>query len=316
VDDAKTVDEEKDEDGEDADVRAAGIGATQEGAISLDQLGAAGLSVKQVRRRVRSHRLETTVARAVFRFPGAPPTWRQDLWVATLAGPPDTVVSHTSAAAAYGLLDPPSPPHVTVGRTSSGRKAGAVIHHATVGWQDRCRLGGLPATRIARTVVDCAALLEQDALNTVVDAAIGRGLTTLVRIRAAHERAGAVQGGPRLAEALAPYTAGVSPKSVKEAHVLRLFRQWGLPAPECQHIVRDAAGGFVAKIDFAWPPWRVGLEYDGDEFHPPRAWERDDARQHRIEALHWRIERADRFDLRPSSTRLRALLTRLLREPA
>jgi very-short-patch-repair endonuclease len=103
---------------------------------------------------------------------------------------------------------------------------------------------------------------------------------------------------------------------VAESHVLRLLAAWGLPAPECQHVIRDGRGRFVAKVDFAWPRWRLVLEYDGDEVHTPRDWEADDDRQGRIEALGWRVERADRGDLRPSSSRLCALLTSLLTQPA
>ncbi|MEW6474091.1 MAG: hypothetical protein AB1679_17705 [Actinomycetota bacterium] len=242
-------------------------------------------------------------------------TWQQDLWVALLASPPGALVSHMSAAALYGLAKAPKIPHVTVPRTASGRKGGLVAHHATVGWPDRCRVNGFPVTRIGRTIVDCAALLDQDALNSLVDAAIGRGLATMPRIRAAHDRAGPVRGGELLAEALGPYSGGVPPRSVKEAHLLRLFRQWGLPAPECQYVIRDHDGRFIAKVDFGWAPWRFGLEYDGDEFHGPRRWKHDDDRQDEIEAVSWRIERADRFDIRPSATRLRKLLTSVLWEP-
>ena len=169
-----------------ADARAAAEAEKQEGAINLEQLTEAGLSLRSVRRRVRSKRLGVTDARSVYRLPGSPRTWRQDLWVAVLAGPPGALVSHTSAAAMYGLVDPPDPPHVTVGRTASGRKGGLIAHHGTVDWSDRCRLGGLPVARVGRTIVDCAALLDQGALNSLVDAAIGRGLTTLLRIQAAH----------------------------------------------------------------------------------------------------------------------------------
>ena len=312
-------DKEKPENADDeasADERAAAEAEKQEGAISLGQLTGAGLSLRSVRRRVRSKRLGITPARSVYRLPGSPRTWRQDLWVAILASPPAALVSHTSAAALYGLVDPPDPPHVTVGRTASGRKGGLISHHAAVGWPDRCRLGGLPVTRIGRTIVDCAALLDQAALNSLVDAAIGRGLATLSRIQAAHERAGPVRGGQLLSEALAPYTGGIPPQSVKEAHILRLFRRWGLPAPECQYVIRDANGRFIAKVDFGWPRWKFGLEYDGDEFHPPRAWKHDDDRHDDIERVGWRIERADRFDVRPSASRLRLLLTEVLRETA
>lgn len=248
-------------------------------------------------------------------MPGAEVSWRQNLWVATLAGPPNAVVSHGSAAALRGLLPPPEIPHVTVPRSSSGRFAGAVIHHATVAAADRCRLERLPVTGVARTIVDCAALVDQEALDDLVDAALGRNLTTYRRIRAAWERAGRVRGDKLLDGAIKPFAGNVRMGSEKEAHVLRRFHQWGLPAPMCQYVIRDANGRFLAQVDFGWPAWRFGLEYDGDEPHAPRWWGRDDRRLGRMEAMGWRIEQADRGDLRPSATRLRGLLVEVLGRP-
>jgi hypothetical protein len=302
-------------DGRDADERAAAVGERQCGAIAYRQLVAAGLSKPQIQRRRRSGRLLPTAARAVYRMAGAPTGWLQEAWVAILAGPPGTIISHTSAAALHGLVDPPTIPHVTVPRTASGRFTGAVVHHGSLVSADRCTIQGLPATTIDRTIVDCAAVLGQDRLDKLTDAAIGRGQSRMESVRRARDRAGPVEGGALLAEALAPYAGGAPPGSVKAAHALRLFRRWGLPAPECEYVVRDGQGRNVGQIDFVWRPWRFGLEYDGDEFHPPRRWEADDQRQEAIEALGIRLERADRFDLRPSSTRLRDLLVKVLGEP-
>lgn len=281
----------------------------------MKQLGHAGLSERHARAWVRHERLRRTAARGVFTMPGTEPTWKQSLWVALLAGPKATVASHLSAAALRGLLPPPDVPHVTVPRTASGRFAGAIVHHATVESADRCRFNRVPVTGVARTIVDCAVLLDQAALDGLVDAAIGRGLTTYRKIRAAWDRAGPVRAADRLTAALAPYTGGAEPRSEKEAHVLRVLHGWGFPPPVTQHVIRDENGRFLAKVDFAWPIWRFGLEYLGDEAHPPRAWRRDDRRLARIEAVAWRIEEADRFDLRPSSTRLRTLLNEVLGRP-
>jgi very-short-patch-repair endonuclease len=71
----------------------------------------------------------------------------------------------------------------------------------------------------------------------------------------------------------------------------------------------------VAKVDFIWLPWWLILEYDGEAFHGPRRWECDDRLQAEIEGLGYRVERADRFDLRPSSTRLYDRLTTVLLHP-
>lgn len=68
-------------------------------------------------------------------------------------------------------------------------------------------------------------------------------------------------------------------------------------------------------MDFIWEPWWLILEYDGDEFHGPRRWGIDDRVQTQIEALGYRMERADRFDLRPSSTRLYDRLAGVLLRP-
>jgi hypothetical protein len=168
---------------------------------------------------------------------------------------------------------------------------------------------------VARTIVDCAVLIDQPTLDGLVDAAIGWGLTNYRKILAAWSRAGPVRAADRLKAALAPYTGGAEPRSEKEAHVLRVFSNWGLPSPVTQYKICDKDGRFLAKVDFAWPAWRFGLEYLGDEFHPPRAWARDDRRLARIKAVEWRIEESDRFDLRPSATRLRALLTEVLSQP-
>jgi hypothetical protein len=302
-------------DGGGADQRAAGVSEGQCGAIAYRQLVAAGLSATQIRRRKRNGRLGPTAARSVYRVAGAPTGWMRDTWVAFLAGPSRTVISHTSAAALHGLLDAPTVPHVTVPRAASGRFGGAVVHHGSLVAEDRCIVAGLPVTTVARTIVDCAAVLDQGRLDKLTDAAIGRGLTGMEAIRGAWDRAGPVEGGRLLTGALAPYAGGAPPGSVKAAHALRLFRRWGLPAPECEYVVRDGQGRTVGRIDFVWRPWRFGLEYDGDEFHPPRQWGADDERQDAIEALGIRLERTDRFDLRPSSTRLRDLLIKVLGEP-
>ena len=295
--------------------RVASYAERQAGAVSGQQLERAGVSKRVRRVWLREERVRRTAARDVFVMPGAEPGWRQDLWVATLAGPPDTVASHLSAAAVWGLLAPPESPHVTVPRSASGRFGGAHVHRATVTSADRCRFAGRPVTGVARTVVDCAVLLDQDTLDGLVDAAIGRGLTTFRKIRGAWDRAGPVRGAGRLTAAIAPYTGGAAPGSEKEAHILRIFHRWRLPMPVTQYRIRDENGRFLAKVDFGWPPWRFGLEYYGDEFHPPRAWARDDRRVAGIERICWRIEESDRGDLRPSATRLRKLLFSVLTQP-
>lgn len=293
--------------------QVAGYSERQEGAVSLRQLSKAGLDDRVRAAWIESGRLVPTLVSNVFRMPGAPVTWKQDLWIAVLAGPRLTVVSHASAGALRGLLAPPASPHVTVPRTASGRFRGAVVHHAAVEAADRCRFEGLPCTGVGRTIVDCAPLLDRDAFDALVDAALGRNLSTYRKVKAAWDRAGPVRGGAVLRAALRPYTGNPTLHSEKEAHLMRRFEQWGIPLPECQYVIRDHRGRFVAQIDFGWPEWRFGLEYLGDEYHSPRRWGHDDRRLERAAAtLGWRFEESDRGDFRPSATRLPKLLRAVL----
>jgi hypothetical protein len=39
----------------------------------------------------------------------------------------------------------------------------------------------------------------------------------------------------------------------------------GLPRPVAQFRVLDGAGRFVARVDLAWPEWKVAVEYDGHD---------------------------------------------------
>lgn len=297
------------------DERLGKIAEPQAGAVTNRQLHAGGLSAKDVKVRLRRGSLQATLARGVYRVAGAERTWRQDLWVALLAGPPGTLASHVSAAALRGLIAPPSVPQVTVPRDASGRFRCAVVHHAGVGDADRAECEGIATTTMGRTLVDCAAVLTQRALNDVVDAAFGKGLSNYEATVQAWARAGHVRGGARLEEALAPYATGARPGSVGAAHVLRKICDWGLPLPICEYEIRDEHGEWVATVDFAWPAWWFLLEYDGGGAHGPRRWGLDARRQAAIERIGWRLERADRFDARPSSTRLLDVLTPVLTQP-
>ena len=91
--------------------------------------------------------------------------------------------------------------------------------------------------------------------------------------------------------------------------------KWGLPLPICEYQINDTHDEFVAKVDFIWVPWWFILEYDGDEGHGPRRWKIDDTLEDEIEGFGYRLERADRGDMRPSSTRLFDLLSGILLHP-
>jgi hypothetical protein len=297
------------------DERLAKIAESQAGVVANRQLRDAEVSSKDIKVRLRRGSLSPTSARGVYRVAGSERTWRQDLWVALLAGPEGSLASHVSAAALRGLVAAPSIAQVTVPRATSGRFKGAVVHYATISAIDRVRCDGIETTGLGRTLVDCAAVLTQKALNDLVDAAFGRRLCTYREVVAAWERAGHVRGGTRLREALAPYSTSAEPGSVGAAHVLRRIFEWGFPLPLCEYDIRDEHGEWVATGDFVWPASWFVLEYDGREGHGPRRVRIDARRQAAVEAIGFRVERTNRFDARPSSTRLFDLLCEVFGRP-
>jgi very-short-patch-repair endonuclease len=61
----------------------------------------------------------------------------------------------------------------------------------------------------------------------------------------------------------------------------------GLPRPESQVEIRDAYDGFVARVDFAYVPQRVVIEYDGAWHWQTRR--HDDRRRDALRALGWTV---------------------------
>jgi Transcriptional regulator, AbiEi antitoxin len=76
---------------------------------------------------------------------------------------------------------------------------------------------------------------------------------------------------------------------------------------------RTAASWIGSRAPSRPAPWST---VPASWHHGPRRWQADDTREDRIEALGWRIEPVDKFDRRPSSTRLRQLLAPLLLQAA
>ncbi|MGH9034765.1 MAG: hypothetical protein ACRD0O_03305 [Acidimicrobiia bacterium] len=291
------------------DEEANELASRQWAAISRRQALGCGLTGKQIDGRVSLKRWRVTV-RGVYVMAGAPETWEQHVMVACLAGPDGTAASHLTAAALLGLGNPPPVPHITVAKSASGRFGNALVHHHRTPFdpRDLRSLGPLLCTTPARTLVDCAELLDYDALCELLDTALCRELADPAAVRAALGRAARARGrkGMGLIErALEVWESGPRPGSPAEMRLLRLLVRWGFPTPERQIAVRDGRGRLVGRVDLGWSALKVGFEYDGAEFHGPRRFEHDARRQKSIEALGWRLERVRKADVRPPATELR-----------
>jgi hypothetical protein len=67
-------------------------------------------------------------------------------------------------------------------------------------------------------------------------------------------------------------------ESPMETRLRLLLHDGGAPVPIPQYEVRDEDGRFLARVDLAYPQWRIALEYEGDHHRERAQFRRDIAR--------------------------------------
>ena len=99
--------------------------------------------------------------------------------------------------------------------------------------------------------------------------------------------------------------AAALPDSVPERLLAGMLVRQGLPVPQHQFVIRDAAGGFVARVDLAYPEGMVVIEYDSVEHHTGTpAHVRDSARRNAIGDLGYAVLTATSADLKDRGERI------------
>ena len=174
--------------------------ARQYGVISRAQALHAGMSARTVQRRVSDGTWEALFPH-VYRLPGTPRTGRQRAMAASLWGGPESAISHTTAGRLLRLdgLEAESL-HLTVPRAAWLRTDRAVLHRVSRRSADRpSRVDGIPCTSATRTLIDCAAMLGDEALEVAFESARRMGLTSP---RALAQRAEALCGSGKPAHAI------------------------------------------------------------------------------------------------------------------
>jgi very-short-patch-repair endonuclease len=284
------------------DAAVSRIASRQLGIVTRRQLDDAGVSEARLRYRLAVGTL-VRAGRAVYRVTSVPRTWEQRALAACLAAGPGAVLSRRSAATVWHLdLGVPEVVDVATADRHGRSPAtdGVRVHRVrALAVADVARVGVLPVTTVARTLVDLVADLEPAVLRRVVDDALVRDLVTPARMREAMTRLGG-RGRPgfcALRAALEVWNTGSELESVAEAAAVRLLAASGLPAPVRQHRIVDADGREM-RLDFAWPDQRVTFEVDGFRWHAgPRARDRDSSRTNTLIATGWTVVRATPAEL-------------------
>jgi very-short-patch-repair endonuclease len=161
---------------------------------------------------------------------------------------------------------------------------------------DIVRMGPIPVTTPARTLIDLAGVVSADALEEALDDALRRRIVTIPKLDERVAAAGAVKGVKVLRALIADRGPAPPAESVLETRLVRLLKRAGM-SPVLQYPVRKGAR-VVGVIDLAFPNARVGVEADGYRWHSGRTrWQRDLRRRNELTALGWRIVHVTWTDL-------------------
>ena len=206
-----------------------------------------------------------------------------------------------SAAWLLGLdLRPTDPVEVAVPPWSAIRsRTGLVVRHCEISPEEVVSVRGLPALALPLTLAGlCLQLPAVEAL-VAIDMAVQRGLTDPAALADYAERARGRAGIHRL-RILALLAAPA--ESPMETRLRWLLIQAGLPKPDVQTNLRDAASHFVARADLYYPAARLVIEYDGGN-HRERLVE-DDRRQNLLVNAGYRLLRFTAADIHGRSDAL------------
>ena len=153
--------------GRTAEQKLARVASTSHGVVTHAQLVSAGLTAKEIRRRVEKGALLREY-RGVYRVGHRAPSLEARYLAAVYACGPGALLSGRAAAHLLEILaTPPSMPEVT---TPTERKQPGVKTHRnrSIHPLDAQFWRGVPITSVARTIVDLAATLDSEQLARVV----------------------------------------------------------------------------------------------------------------------------------------------------
>jgi hypothetical protein len=185
-------------------------------------------------------------------------------WAAVLACGPGAVVSHASAADAWGIRASASPTvDVTVARTGRARRPGIRLHTSIeLRAGEVTHRAGLPVTTPSRTLLDLAASgLRGRRLEQALDLAEHERLVDFADLRALLARYPGRPGTASLRAQLDRYAGPADTRSRLERLVLQLCDDHGLSRP----LVNCVIEGKVR--DFYWPARRLVVEADSYRWH-------------------------------------------------
>ena len=257
------------------EARIAAVAGRQYGVVTRRQLRGLGVGETGIEERLRTGRLHR-IHRGVYAVGHRALPAKAQWMAAVLACGDGAVISHAAAgahllirASAATLVDVTVPTHV--GRR---RQRGIRLHRSRrLTEQDVTIHQGIPVTTVARTLLDLADLLGDQALRRAVNEAEYLRLLDMSALVAAVHRNPGRRGARLLNAAKGPLELT---ESALEDRFMALVERHGLPRPK--------VGATVAghRADFYWPEAALVVELDGFAAHGTRARFESDRRRDRV----------------------------------
>lgn len=163
--------------------------------------------------------------------------------------------------------------------THQTERADADGHTRDLEPADIMSIGGLRVTTPTRTALDLACLLRRREAYAVLNEFARHHAITKEQLGSELRRRYRGRRGVVQARALIPL---VDPRleSQRESWTLLEILEAGLPAPEPQFWI-EIDGVRTYRLDFAYPAFRIAIEYDGQDWHDRTDEQRDNDRARR-----------------------------------
>jgi very-short-patch-repair endonuclease len=259
--------------------------------ITTGELERLGLSSRSIQRRVLRGQLRRLLPHVYAIVPVPDDVPRREL--AVCLSSPNAVLSHSSAAAFWGIRRAPKDHvDVTVPHGAHVRGVSAVVHRSNLIPEHHVveTIDGGRVTSVARTVFDLGGALDRQGHLSVIEDVRNKGLCTDAELGEVYaDLRGRGRRGSASWDRLADLTARVSRPTMSELELelQQALIEAGLPLAIQQHPVALRSGR-TAYLDLAYLDCRLDIEVDHSAWHgTPSAVERDKARDNGLAVLAW-----------------------------
>ena len=252
------------------------LASPDHGVVKRRQLVRDGVTVAEIRSRLKSGALIPEY-RGIYRVGHQAPSVESRYLAAVWACGDRAFLAHRAAAFLHRLLAGSAPRPEVIAPTARRVPGVTTRRYSSLHATDVTTVGGIPVTSIARTLVDLARLVPENALARACHEAGVHYGTTPADVETVLSRRPNSPGAHKL-RAVMRGDAKVLLSRLEEGFIL-LLRSADLPLP----VTNRPAGG--RRVDCRWPDHRLTVELGSFKYHNSRqSWERDLMREHEARA--------------------------------